>query len=128
MPHVAHTRCGSRPTQFHLLDAIPETTSKPFCPAQEFLLYISIYIYIEIAIAVTDGFAATQATAEHATNCVAALVANKTKNEGSKQQKQKKVNDFLHSVARFSQRVFNAVCKAISLHLIFLYFTCAYVA
>lgn len=46
------------------------------------------YVYIEIAIAVTDGFAATQATAEHATNLVVA-VANKTKNEGNKNRKKK---------------------------------------
>lgn len=71
-------------------------------------------IYIEIAIAVTDGFAATQATAEHATNVVVVAVSNKTKSEGS----EKKVNDFYTLFSRLAQRVFNAVYKAIYHHFI----------
>lgn len=98
-------------TQFHPFVAIHKT-SKPSRLALEFLLYT--YMYIEIAIAVTDGFAATQATAEHATNVVLVSVANKTKSEGS----EKKVNDFYTLFSRLAQRVFNAVYKAIYHHFI----------
>lgn len=102
VPHVAHTPCGSGPTQFHPLDAIPQNI-KAILPGIgisticRYVYYIEyIYIYIEIAIPVTDGFAATQATAEHATNLVV-VVANKTKNEGNKNRRktETKVKVFL---------------------------------